>query len=327
MGRSTCRPPGFTAAQSRSTPLTHACATRPRTPSTCSSLAPLQRRSRRPRRPHSHATIAVSTPSGPSSTNRVTPRAASAATASANRTVSRTCRTQYAGSAQLGVGQPAHRSRSTPTDNRRAAWSPRRRPARTRPASAPSAASGTRATPAAAGSSTSSRRLQRGDLRPRSPETTTDAGPFTAATSHAHRSQRPDVRLGAATASIAPPAGSACIRPTPRRHQPARVLQRQHPRHMRGGQLTDRMTQPRSPASPPTTPPAGTAPPRPRTTPAASTPSGPAHHPASANITSRRRPPSNGRKRRTHLVQRRREHRERRRTAHGPSRPAAHPDR
>ena len=111
-----------------------------------------------------------------------------------------------------------------------------------------------------------------GRPRPASPETTTDARAVDRRDADAARRQRParSASLGAATATIAPPAGSACIS-RPRARRPARsVLQRQHPGHVRRGDLADRVAQRRSPGcTPARLPAAGTAPPRPRTAPAA----------------------------------------------------------
>ncbi len=66
---------------------------------------------------------------------------------------------------------------------------------------------------------------------------TTACGPLTAAMSTC-----PEISSGAAcTAIIAPPAGSACISAPRAPDQRAGVLQREHPGHVRGGDLTDRM--------------------------------------------------------------------------------------
>ena len=65
--------------------------------------------------------------------------------------------------------------------------------------------------------------------------------------------------------------GQRLHQPATRRDQRAGVLQGQHPGHVRGGDLTDRMPRAGSPAVRPRTRPAGTAPPRPRTARAART--------------------------------------------------------
>ncbi len=66
-----------------------------------------------------------------------------------------------------------------------------------------------------------------------------------------------------------PTIGQPTHQPTPRLHQRPRILQREHPRHMRRRQLPDRMTDQETPAAPRRTPTAGRARPRTRTTPAA----------------------------------------------------------
>ena len=191
---------------------------------------------------------------------------------SANRTASRTCRTQYSGDRDLGQPAPSHSGH----DRDRAA--PR--------TSDPSA---TAANSASIGSisgewnacDTRSRVV----LRPRLAQLARPApAPRLVAGDH-HRAgtvDRRDTRprrsaagthlvLGGLDRHHRATGGQRLHQPAPRRHQRARVRQRQHPGHVRGRHLTDRMPHQRSPGAHPTTPAAGTAPPRPRTTPAGCT--------------------------------------------------------
>ena len=278
-------------------------------------------------RRHTSAAIAVSTPSGPSSTNRVTPRAR-----------------QRSARRRRSAPPPARAAPSTPavpnslvsqlTGQVRHDGTPpalevdaRRRPPRTRPASAPSAASGTRATPRSRATFAS----QPTPPAPRSassaPETTTDVGPLTAATSTPSDDRSSAPRPRRRDRQHRPTGRQRLHQTDPAPPPPARVLQRQHARDVRRRDLADRMTRARSPASTPhdsssrnsatsTANNAGCV-----HTVRSSTPSGIRRTSPPAD-----RPPNNGVQRRTHLVQRRREHRERLRQTHGPSRPAAHPD-
>ncbi len=152
--------------------------------------------------------IADRVPSGPISTNTVTPSAAIVFTASANRTASRACAGQYPASGTVTcspVSAPTHGTAGarwvspaavSPSSGRTGsirdewkAWLTRRRRTR-RPRSRHRSAT---ASTAAA-----------------SPETTTDEGPFTAASDTVPRSAAISSSL-ASTAAIAPPSGSPCI--------------------------------------------------------------------------------------------------------------------
>ncbi len=84
--------PAKNAAQSTGTPLVCTAPSAPTTARTSSRSLRSDGTSRA--RPAVSAAIAVSTPSGPSSRNVDTPSDSSVRTASANRTASRTCRTQ-----------------------------------------------------------------------------------------------------------------------------------------------------------------------------------------------------------------------------------------
>ena len=119
----------------------------------------------------------------------------------------------------------------------------------------------------------------------------------------------------ASTATIAPPAGNACInrpRATTRR---SRIRQATTPPPHTPQPTHRPNAPPRNPAAHPTTPPTGTTPPQPRTTPPARTPSDPATEPLGP-VTPRTPPhatnsPNSSSSRRTHLIERLREHRER----------------
>ena len=149
---------------------------------------------------------------------------------------------------------------------------PLRRPRGTPPASAPSAASGTRDSPAAASSSGPRTAATTRPTASTSPDTTTAGGPFTAATDNRPANARPargDLVLGRLhrdhrpTRPATPPSTGPAPPPT-RTHPPA-TTPRPHappPSHRSNAR-------PGSPAAPQRLAPAGTAPPRPRTTPAA----------------------------------------------------------
>ena len=185
-----------------------------------------------------------------------------------------------------------------------------------RRASAPSTASGTRATPAAASSDAPRRQLRQPPPRPRprhrrSPPTPARSPPRP----HTQR-RRPAARAtsssAASTATIAPPAGNACInRPAPppaRTHPPATTPPPHAP--PRSHRPNDPTT--KSGTHTPTTPPTGTAPPRPRTTPAALTPRPTSNRPAI--LPAARHPATAAQtpiQHRTHRVESLREHRER----------------
>ena len=162
-------------------------------------------------------------------------------TPSANRTASRTCRTQYSGSTQL-LGRhppghvrhhrdPRHRT-STPRDRRG-----------TRPASAPSTREWNAwLTPQPLVRRPAHRRRHRRAPRPRhrrAPPTPDryrrDPTPPLTASSGQH------LGLGRLDRDHRATGRQRLHQPPPRRHQRARVRQRQHPGHMRRGHLPDRV--------------------------------------------------------------------------------------
>ena len=206
--------PAKNPAQSTAAPRAHS-------PAAASTAARASSRPRRSAGSHASPSAAPgtsgprphSTPSGPISTRVRTPRPRSPATAAANRTGSRACRTQYPGSVTCpGAGAPV----SAETSGTPGSWY--RTDAVTRPnASSMGSISGewnawltrsgrTRA-PAAASAAAAPATAAA------SPETTTDAGPFTTATTAPGQpaSTSRTWSSAASTAVIAPPGGSSCI--------------------------------------------------------------------------------------------------------------------
>ncbi len=156
--------------------------------------------------------MAVRTPSGPISTNRLAPRSWRVRTASWNRTVWRACRTQYSAEHTWSsvTGSPV-------TDDTRGMRGARySRPSATLRKSASIGsisaewkawltASFRVARPCAAKCSTT------GVTAASVPESTTDVGPLTAARSACSPSRGTTSSSEAATATIVPPSGRACM--------------------------------------------------------------------------------------------------------------------
>ena len=172
-------------------------------------------------------------------------------------------------------------------------------------------------------------RLRRRRRRP------TARGPLTAAT--ADRSSRPGQRAAtsssvASTASHRAARGQRAHQPAAGGDQRARVRQGQHPGHVRGGDLADRVADQAVRRAAPATRPAGTARPRPRTAPAGCNAVSVQQRRLAASLGSANSSSRSGRssmrvERRADLVERLREDRVGARAAPGPCPAAARPGR
>ncbi len=215
MGRSIRRPPSpaKTAGQSTSAPATKAAL----------SAATADRSSGASRNAGITGTAGSSTiwctiderlEPGPSSTNTEAPAARIAATPSANRTGSRTCRTQYSGSHTSSATSAPVRFETSGTTG-----SANSRPATTDRNSASTGSINGEWNACDTGSRLTRFPFSRNTSAISSttcstPASTTEAGPFTAAidTSSARPASNGATTSSAApTATIAPPGGSACI--------------------------------------------------------------------------------------------------------------------
>ncbi len=165
---------------------------------------------------------ADSCPPGPSSTYAPTPASRRARMPSAKRTVSRTCRTQYSGE----HSSPAVATVPVRFDTTASRGSPNSRPPTTRRNSSSTGsingewnACETRKRLVLRPSP--SKRAPIARTAPSSPDTTTDPGPFTAATDTPSVSKGATSSSAASTATIAPPDGNPSInraRAATRRH-------------------------------------------------------------------------------------------------------------